>query len=116
MSGWEVLPRGLYRVVLTNKGGEKSERNFTFDAPEAGRFPFPALEVRDARYQVESRYPVNRLIAYDSQGLPLRTVPLEELSGSIASLNLPSQARAIALWAEDREYSTGALTAMVSIR
>ncbi|MDR0670230.1 MAG: hypothetical protein LBF95_09125 [Treponema sp.] len=116
MSGGEVLPRGQYRAVLINKGGEKSERNFTFDAPEASRFPFPALEVRDARYRVESRYPVNRLIAYDSQGLPVRTLTLEELSGSIDSLNLPSQVRALALWAEDREYSTGALTALVSIR
>lgn len=116
MSGGEVLPRGQYRAVLVNKGGEKSERNFTFDAPAGNRFPFPVLELRDDRYQVESRYPVNRLIAYDSQGLPVQTLPLGGLSGSIASLNLPSQARALALWAEDREYSTSALTAMVSIR
>jgi hypothetical protein len=116
MSAGEALPRGQYRAVLINKGGEKTERLFTFDAPADSRFPFPTLEIRDAQYQVESRYPVNRLIAYDSQGLPVQTIPLEELSGSIASLNLSSQMRALALWAEDREYSTSALTALVSIR
>jgi hypothetical protein len=116
MSGGEALPRGQYRAVLVNKGGEKSERNFTFDAPADSRFPFPVLEIKEARYQVESRYPVNKLVAYDSQGLPVQTLPLGDLSGSIASLNLPSQVRALALWAEDGEYSTSALTMMVSIR
>jgi hypothetical protein len=116
MAGGEALPRGSYRAVLINKGGEKTERNFTFDAPAGSRFPFPTLEIRDAGYRVESRYPVNKLIGYDSQGLPVQTVSLEELSGPVASLNLASQVRALALWAEDREYSTSALTMMVSVR
>jgi hypothetical protein len=116
MAAGEVLPRGQFRAVLVNKGGEKSERNFTFDAPVGTRFPFPVLELGDAQYRVESRYPENKLIAYDSQGRSLQTIQLGELSGSIASLNLPSQARAVALWAEDNEYSTCALTQLVSLR
>ncbi|MDR1444276.1 MAG: hypothetical protein LBI94_05310 [Treponema sp.] len=116
MAAGEVLPRGQFRAVLVNKGGEKSERTFTFDAPEGSRFPFPSLEIREAQYRVESRYPENKLIAYDSQGRPVQTLPLGEFSGSVASLNLSSQTRAIALWAEDREYSTGALTEPVSVR
>jgi hypothetical protein len=116
MSGGEALPRGQYRAVLVNKGGEKTERHFTFDAPAGSRFPFPALELRDAQYRAESRYPENRIIGYDSQGLPVQTVRLEGLSGSVASLNLSSQVRAVALWAEDREYSTSALTALVPVR
>jgi hypothetical protein len=115
MAGGEVLPRGQYRAVLINKGGEKSERNFTFDAPAGNRFPFPLLEVGNAQYRVESRYPENKLIAYDSQGLAVQTIPVEEISGSLDSLNLSSGIRALALWAEDREYSTSALTALVPL-
>jgi hypothetical protein len=116
MPGGGTLPRGLYRAVLANKGGEKSERNFTFDAPAESRFPFPSLVIREGRYQVESRYPENMLICYDAQGASLGVVRLAGFSGSVSSLGLPSGARSAALWAEDREYATSALTSVVSLR
>jgi hypothetical protein len=115
MSG-EALPRGQYRAELVNKGGEKTERTFTFDAPAASRFPFPDLRVSEGQYTVESRYPENKFICYDSQGTSVRVIPLQELRGSISSLNLPSTVRSIALWADDSEYSTSALTLMVAVR
>jgi hypothetical protein len=116
MVGGAALPRGLYRAVLTNKGGEKSERSFTFDAPAESRFPFPSLEIRGDRYEVESRYPENKLICYDSKGDSLIVIPLTQLSGPLSSLKIPSAARSAALWAEDREYSTSALSPMVPLR
>jgi hypothetical protein len=116
MAGDGTLPRGMYRAVLANKGGEKSERNFTFDAPAASRFPFPSLEIREGQYRVESRYPENKFICYDSQGASLQIIPLTELSGVLSSLGIPSDARSVALWAEDREYSTSALSSMVPLR
>jgi hypothetical protein len=116
MAGGGVLPRGQYRAVLINKGGEKSERNFAFDAPLESRFPFPSLEIRNGRYQVESRYPENKIICYDSQGSALQVIVLPALSGALSSLRIPSGARSAALWAEDREYSTSALSSMVPLR
>jgi hypothetical protein len=116
MAGGESLPRGQFRAVLVNKGGEKTERNFTFDAPADSRFPFPSLELREGRYQVESRYPENKLICYNSQGADVAIIPLQGNSGTVASLNLSSQVFSVALWAEDREYSTAAFTAMVPVR
>jgi hypothetical protein len=116
MAGGGTLPRGLYRAVLVNKGGEKSERNFSFDAPAGSRFPFPSLEIKEGRYSAESRYPENKLICYDGQGASLRIIPLTELSGALSSLGIPSNARSAALWAEDREYFTSALSSMVSLR
>ncbi|MDR1971224.1 MAG: hypothetical protein LBQ46_04820 [Treponema sp.] len=116
MAGGEALPRGLYRAVLVNKGGEKSERNFSFDAPAEGRFPFPSLDITGGRYRIESRYPENKFICYDSQGAVLQVVPVPEPSGNLSSLNLPTQTRSVSLWAEDREYSTAALSSMVSLR
>jgi hypothetical protein len=116
MSGGEGLPRGQYRAELVNKGGEKTERAFTFDAPADSRFPFPDLRVSEGRYTVESRYPENKFICYDSQGNSVRVISLPALSGSLSSLNLPSAVRSIALWANDGEYSTSALTSMTAVR
>ena len=112
----QTMPRGQYRAVLVNLGGERSERNFTFDAPETPRFPFPTLDITDGNFTVVSSYPVNRLVSYDEQGNFLRTVELTSLSGTIASLNLPGNARLAALWAEDALYFTSAFTDVVPIR
>ncbi|MCL2192488.1 MAG: hypothetical protein FWB78_03715 [Treponema sp.] len=112
----ETMPRGQYRAVLVNLGGERSERNFTFDAPETPRFAFPTLNIADGNFTVVSGYPVNRLVSYDEQGNFLSTVELTSLSGTIASLNLPSNARLAALWAEDALHFTSAFTDVVPIR
>jgi hypothetical protein len=112
----EILPRGQYRAVLVNKGGEKSERNFSFDAPEEPRFPFPVLEISEGQYTVNSSYPSNRLVCYDEQGNYIYTANLANLSGQLSELNLPSNARTAALWAEDAQYFTSAFTYVTAIR
>ena len=108
------LPRGQYRAVLINKGGEKGERNFTFDAEV--RFPFPELDIAEGRYVINSQWPSNRLICYDSQGNYVSTVTPESMTGTVAQLNLPSSVRSAALWSEDPVYFCGALTNGASIR
>ncbi|MDR1279164.1 MAG: hypothetical protein LBK02_10475 [Treponema sp.] len=113
MTGDESLPRGQYRAVLVNKGGERSERLFSFDAPEEPRFPFPFVALVDDRYRIDSNYPVNRFICYDEQGNMISTVTIETIEGQITDLGLPSEARAVALWAEDPEYFTSILTDVV---
>ena len=112
----EQLPRGRFRAVLVNRGGEKSERFFTFDAPTDPRFPFPSLEISEGRYTVDSSYPANRLLCYDEQGSHVFTANLSRLNGSIDDLGLPAQARTAALWAEDTQYFTSAFTYVTAIR
>jgi hypothetical protein len=112
----ESLPRGQYRAVLVNKGGEKSERNFGFDAPEEPRFPFPVLTISGGSYTADSAYPINRLLCYDEQGNHIFSVNLSSLSGSVADLGIPSQARTAALWAEDAQYFTSAMTYVAALR
>lgn len=116
MTGNEGLPRGLYRAILINKGGERSERNFAFDAPANSRFPFPVLRINEGRYQIESQYPSNKFVCYDAQGNALGTVNLTGPAGPLSSLSLPPDTRSIALWAEDPEYLSSAMTDMVSVR
>jgi len=116
MYGDETLPRGQYRAVLINKGGEQTERDFVFDAPEDPRFPFPFFSIENGIYKTDSRYPVNSFIVYDQQGNALKTIPVPNPEGSISDLGLPSNARLLALWAQDEQYSTSAMTSPVSFR
>ena len=110
----ESLPRGQYRAVLVNKGGESSQRNFSFDGEI--RYPFPSLEISEGRYTVISEWPQNRLVGYDSEGNYISTVELRELSGFVADVGFSSNVRTAALWADDSERFTSAFTNVVSIR
>jgi len=108
------LPRGVYRAVLVNKGGEKGERNFTYDG--SVRYPFPELEITDGLYTINSEWPGNRLVCYDREGNYVVTVELPSLTGSVSQLELPSSVRTAALWAEDAAYFCSAFTNVVSVR
>jgi len=112
----EKLPRGQFRAVLVTKGGEKSERNFSFDAPAEPRFPFPTLQISQGNYSVDSAYPENHLVCYDEQGNHVYSVNLTNLNGALSDLKIPSQARTAALWAEDAQYLTSAITYVAALR
>ncbi|MDR0785864.1 MAG: hypothetical protein LBE74_08315 [Treponema sp.] len=109
MTGDESLPRGQYRAVLVNKGGEQAARAFTFDPPPQPRFVFPTCSVKDEKYAVVSKYPTNSFIGYNEQGNFVQTVKLSQLNGDVSDLKLQSAVKSIALWAEDSSYSTSAL-------
>jgi hypothetical protein len=110
------LPRGQYRAVLVNKGGERTERSFTYDGPEISPYPFPQLSVEEGNYSIESQYPVNHFIGYDQQGRAVHTEIVSSKEGYIRALNISGTVRTIALWAEDPEYRLSAITEAVSIR
>jgi len=103
-----ILPKGLFRVVLVNKGGESSERDFVYDG--IIRYPFPEFEIEDNLYTVISEWPANRLICYDRSGNYISTITLESFSGAVSELRLPQAARAVALWAEDELNYCSAFT------
>jgi hypothetical protein len=110
-----ALPRGQYRAVLTDKGGQWSQRFFSFDAPFA-RLPFPYCSLTDGIYRVESQYPDHAFICYDGEGTFLSSVALNALMGDLEDLGLPSGTRGVALWAEDAEYNTASLTDIIPVR
>jgi len=107
------LPRGLFRAVLVSKGGESTERTFTYDGNV--RYPFPELTISDGRYNVNSPWPANRLVCYDNSGSYISTVNLSSKSGSVSDLRLPSSVRTAALWAEDAENFCSAFTNVVPV-
>ena len=116
MTGDNTLPRGQYRAVLVNKGGEKSERLLVFDAPEDPRYPYPFLRIEEGIYRIDSRYPANSFLVYDQQGNIIRTLTVPYLEGPVSALGLPNNARFLALWAQDEEYHTSAMTEAVPVR
>jgi hypothetical protein len=107
------LPRGVYRAVLVNKGGESTQRNFTYDGNV--RYPFPEIEIRGGVYTVHSQWPVNRLVCYDVSGNYSTTVTLSSLTGNVSELRLPPSVRTVALWAEDEANFCSAFTDVVRI-
>ena len=106
----ESLPRGRFRAVLVNKGGEKTEKIFSFDVPEEARLPFPTLEISNGRYAVNSAYPNNYLIFYNDRGEILNSVKLNVLENNLSALTYQSNSRSASLWAEDPEHFTSVLT------
>ncbi|MCL1959022.1 MAG: hypothetical protein FWF68_05430 [Spirochaetes bacterium] len=107
------LPRGVYRAVLVNKGGEITERNFTYDG--IVRYPFPEIVINEGQYTVKSQWPSNSLVCYDSTGNYITTADLPSLSGDVSQLKLPSSVRSAALWAEDTLNSCSAFTNVVPV-
>jgi len=116
MFGDASLPRGQYRAVLFNKGGESKERKFTYDGPETAPYPFPSLSYSEGLYQIDSQYPVNRIIGYDQQGKIAQVIDAIELRGNLRDLRFTGTVRTIALWAEEPEYRISVLTEAISIR
>jgi hypothetical protein len=109
-----TLPRGVYRAVLVNKGGESTERNFPFDGNV--KFPFPDIVISGGNYIVNSQWPVNRLLCYDALGTFVNQITLQSLTGPISQLNLSSNIVTVALWAEDEANSCSAYTNVVNVR
>jgi hypothetical protein len=116
MSGDASLPRGQYRAVLVNKGGESKEQKFTYDGPETPPYPFPSLSYSDGMYHIDSQYPVNRLICYDQQGKIIETVQVMQMNGYIRDLGVGGAVRTMALWAEEPEYRISILTETIIIQ
>jgi hypothetical protein len=111
----ESFPRGQYRAVLINKGGERTQRNFTFDVPEESRYPFPSVEINEGIYVINSKYPDHHFVCYDAEGNYIATVKIYGLIGDINNLGIPPEARIAALWAEDPMYFTSAFTEVVNL-
>jgi hypothetical protein len=112
----ESLPRGQFRAVLVDKGGEQTERLFAFDAPAEPRHPFPYLYVEGDSYRIESEYPEHYFLCYNNQGEFLLTVKVDYNAGYLRDTDIPPETSGIALWDEDDEYFTSALSNVVALR
>lgn len=110
-----AFPRGTYRAVLIDKGGDRAERQAVLTAPARPRSAFPRVAFSGGRYRVTSTYPEHTLIVYDPSGATVKTVQLKAKEGTLADLGLPPNARSAAILAEDDETGVAAFTEAVPL-
>jgi hypothetical protein len=65
--GYAPLPRGEYRVVATDLGGQRSESTFTVTGAFS-KTPLPSVRVNAGKVRVDSAWPETLLLAYDGAG------------------------------------------------
>lgn len=110
------FPRGVYRAVLVDKGGERAERTVSFSPPAEPARRYPSFSAAKGRYRVVSEYPKNSVVAYDASGAIARTVALKNKEGALSELDLGPAVQSLAVWAEDEESRTAALTDPLSLK
>jgi hypothetical protein len=106
----EKLPAGLYRAVIIDKGGERSERTFGFEIPQTPHYPFPQITVAEGTYTIMTDYPELFFTGYGEDGAYLTTIAVPALTGRIADLPFSSPVTSFSLWANDPERTTAAFT------
>lgn len=116
MDQGELFPTGQYRAVLYDKGYERTERTFGFDGPAQSRYPSPKLAIENGNYTIQSEYPVNSFLCYNSAGEYRSTVKINAKTGALSSIEIPSDILSVALWAQDSEYEVSAVTKQVAVR
>ena len=112
----QSLPRGQFRAVLFNSGGERTERLITFDAPEYPRYPNPSFRIENGNYSINSQYPENSFIVYDLEGNIIEILPLSLKEGSLADFGITGTLIMYALWAQDEVARTSFLTEALPLR
>jgi hypothetical protein len=115
-AGSEALPSGQYRAVIADKSGETGEKTFGFDAPSESPYRFPTFTINDGNYTATSAYPENYLLMFFEDGAYRNVTKLSNMSGTVASLRLPSDVYSVALWADDSAKAVSALTKKIYIR
>lgn len=110
MPDGQIFPRGLYRVLLIDKAGDRVERELALDADIAPRRSFPRLALSGSAYEVFSEYPRNSLACYNESGALIKMINLIKKQGSIDELRLGVEVRSVALWSEDESGQVAAFT------
>jgi hypothetical protein len=112
----ESFPRGQYRAVISDKGGESSGKAFGFDAPRESVHKFPTFTITGESYTAVSTYPENYLMSYFEDGTFKSVTRLSEKQGFVSSLRLPTDVVFVALWGDDTVGASSALTNKINVR
>jgi hypothetical protein len=110
-------PSGLWRAVIIDKSGEQSESTFGFDFdPLKHKFPIFTVDIHSGTYSVKTDYPQLHLLCYNSQGVSVADVALKSPHGKISDLRLNPTIAGAALWANDPEFFTSAITEVQPVK
>ncbi len=106
------LPRGIYRVLVVDRAGERVERTFSLNAPDTSAYELPSVTAQGTESMVfTSKYATNTVFFFDAGSNVVKTVSatpgsrrLDELWGNSDWKN---QAYFIALYSFDIPSETG---------
>lgn len=113
-SSWDQqrLPRGLYRLLLVDQAGQRSERSFMLSAPDFTEYTFPSIMISTSgTIELNSSYTVNTLFFFDAGQNVVKTSTLSNNSANLDSLwgdgQWRSRARYVAVYSLDIKSETG---------
>ena len=81
-----LMPRGRYRAVVVDKGGERDERSFNLSAPLTITYALPVLARAGSQVTLNSPYQVNTLFFLDPADNPVKTVGINPGTSSLDAL------------------------------
>jgi hypothetical protein len=114
------LPRGLYRIVLEDLGGDSDETAFSLGAGQGKVSAFPEVRFRDGSAVVSSKYARTELLFLDDTGKVLRVVdaPRERVSMDklYGSDRWKSECASLLAYAFDSERNIGIYSWTLRIR
>ncbi len=116
MADRSILPRGEYRVIVSDLAGRKAERNFSIPDIKAP-LPLPSLEpdrgARGSAFVIASEWPETLLLAYDGAGVLLRAAQVRpgriELEAALGRTDA-AKAASIAVYGYDAARRLGAFS------
>ena len=82
---YRPLPRGIYRIVVTNLAGQRTESSFSLPPAQDGR-PAPTLKSEEGKLRLETTWPRSYLLAYNAAGVLVNARELASGSYEIAAL------------------------------
>lgn len=86
---YRALPRGIYRIVVTNLAGQRTESSFSLAPAPEGR-PAPSLRNEGGKLRLESTWPKSYLLSYNAAGLLVNARELAPGSYETAGLFKPA--------------------------
>lgn len=82
---YRPLPRGIYRIVVTNLAGQRTETSFSLPPAQVGKAA-PTLRNEGGKLRLETTWPRSFLLAYNAAGLLVNARELASGSYEITSL------------------------------
>jgi len=106
------IPRGRWRVVLLDSGGERAEREFTVSAAPSSGYPVPTAKLSGAILVVASAWPQVSVAFLDGTDALVKLVPCKtgdnDLDALYGSREWRERAAAVAVRAFDPQRDFGA--------
>jgi hypothetical protein len=113
MADYNPFPRGSYRFLVIDKGGERDEREFKLSAGATTASRMPSLDVSSAQVVIKSEFDKTVLYVLDKAENAMKTIPVRAGTYPLSSViqgDEVARTYGFLLAAFDREGNVGFMT------